>query len=491
MNFEPVKSPSSPSQMSLTESEGPSLHSTIGLQAIENQSVARVSCTSSKTLQSDLNPFDPTDLALAEIDPPATGLSAGSFADPSATDPSEIDPSATGLSATDSAEIDPIQIQISKLVQVLIAEFQEELPTVSTNVYAVMTRLATEVERICSKSDRIQSSGEIQSWQITLAKHRLQKCLSYYRLGSRRGRVELHSHLSTMVYRHIVTSQAQMGFTARYGLIEDFLQSFYIEVLKAFRRENDLLADYSPRTRLELAEYMAFTEQYAKRRITLPGRRSQQLIVLRAQGFAHRQPPETTLDLEMAVESAKGEEAEMHSRSPVVQQVREQMVADAVDPTDSVVRDRVISELIEYLESQGQTDCVDYLTLKLQDLSAPEIDEILGLSTRQRDYLQQRFKYHVEKFARSHRWQLVHQWLEADLDQNLGMPQQHWELFLQQLTLEQQQLLQLKGKKATDQEIAKALRCTPKQVHKRWVKLLELAWQARNSLSGLINASEG
>jgi hypothetical protein len=431
-----------------------------------------------------------SDDRLRAIDLPAdSSLARGNYVAHSAPSPipspalgsSDFLAGSASLGDAEPADETQNEAQIASLVQLLLSEFQAELPALSVNVQSVVTRLAIEVERICSKSDRIQLSGEIQTWQVTLARHRLQKCLSYYSLGSQRGRVELHSHLSTMVYRHIATSQTQMGFTARYGLIEDFLQGFYIEVLKAFRRENTLPLDYSPRTRLELAEYMAFTEHYAKRRITLPGRRSQQLVVLRAQGFAHRQPPETTLDLELAVESARGEDAEIHSRSPVVQQVREQMVADAVDPTDSVVRDRVISELIAYLESQGQADCVDYLTLKLQDLSAPEIDEVLGLSTRQRDYLQQRFKYHVEKFSRSHRWQLVHQWLEADLDQNLGMPQQQWEVFLQQLTHEQQQLLQLKGKKLSDQEISRSLRCTPKQVQKRWVRLLELAWQTRNN----------
>jgi hypothetical protein len=284
-----------------------------------------------------------------------------------------------------------------------------------------------------------------------------------------------------MVYRHIAPGRAQLGFSARYNLVEDFLQGFYIEALRAFRREHQLEENYSPRTRLELAEYMAFTEHYAKRRISIRGQRNQQLIVLRAQGFANRQPQETSMDIELAMDSAKGEEAEIHSRSPAMQQVREQMVADAIDPADSVVRDRVVTELIDYLESQGQSDCVDYLTLKLQDLSAPEIDEILGLSARQRDYLQQRFKYHVEKFSRSHRWQLVHQWLNADLDQNLGMPNQQWEAFWQQLSSEQQQLLQLKRQYSNDQDIAKILKCTPKQVHKRWVRLLEIAWRVRNS----------
>lgn len=390
--------------------------------------------------------------------------------------PIELQADTDSSTATGSSEAN-----LTKLVQFLLNELQQELTPAPTNASPVIQRIASEVQRICAKSDRIQSSGHIQSWQVTIARHRLQKCLSYYRAGSKRGRVDLHSSLSAMVYRQVAPARSNLGFQARYSLIEDFLQGFYIEALKAFRRENQLAEDYSPRTRMELAEYMAFTEHYAKRRITLPGRRNQQLIVLRAQGFANRQPPETALDIEMATESGRSDESEAYSRSPMVHQVREQMVADTVDPSESVLRDRVIQELVEYLQSQGQDDCVDYLTLKLQDLSAPEIDDILGISARQRDYLQQRFKYHVEKFARSHRWQLVHQWLGADLDQNLGMPKQQWDAFVQQLTPEQRQLLQFKGKQSSDQEIAKVLKCTPKQVHKRWVKLLELAWQTRNS----------
>jgi hypothetical protein len=369
----------------------------------------------------------------------------------------------------------------SLLVQQLLTEYQADLPALTLSVRAVILRIAVEVERVCSKSDRIQNSGDVEDCQIALARHRLQKCLNYYRSGSRQGRVELHSYLSTMVYRHIAPHQAQLGFSARYSAIEDFLQGFYIEVLKAFRRENGLGSEYSPQTRLELAEYMMFTELYAKRRIALPGQRKQQLIVLRAQGYAQRQPPEAVLDLELAMESAKGEEAELHSRMPVVQQVREQMVSEAPDPTDSVIRDRVITELIAYLEEQGQTECVNYLVLKLNDRSAPEIDEILRLSPRQRDYLQQRFKYHVEKFARSHRWQLVHQWLGADLDQNLGMTQQQWEPFLNRLSPDDHQLLKLKRTQMDDQEIAKMMKCTLSQVKKRWVRLLDLAWQVRNS----------
>jgi len=367
------------------------------------------------------------------------------------------------------------------LIQLLCQEMQVQVKAAPRCVEILAKRIAIEVERICDKSSRIQTSGQIKSWQITLGRHRMQKCLRYYQLGSKQGRVELHSTLGAMVYRHVTISGSELGFEARYSLIEDFLQAFYIEAIKAFRRENELPDDHTPRTQLQLAEYMAFTEQYAKRRINLPGGANQQLIILRAQGFARRQPQETTVDIEMAVESAKGEEAESYQRNSAVQQLRSQMVAQTnFDPSEESERDRVITELMKYLESQGQSDCMNYLSLKLQDLSAPEIDQILGLTSRQRDYLQQRFKYHVEKFAKQHHWQLVHQWLGAGLEQKLGLSSQQWEIFVNQLTEQQQLILQLKTARENDQAIAKAIKCTPKQMQKRWTQLLEIAWAIRN-----------
>lgn len=344
------------------------------------------------------------------------------------------------------------------LVQLLSHEMQSQVKSATSGVQDVVGRIAKEVERICDKSSRIQNSGQIQSWQITLGRHRLQKCLRYYQLGSKQGRVELHSSLGAIVYRHVTVAGSDLGFEARYNLIEDFLQAFYIEAIKAFRRETELPENYTPRTQLQVAEYMAFTEQYAKRRINLPGGANQQLIVLRAQGFARRQPQETTVDIEMAVDSAKTEEAESYQRNVAVQQIRSQMIAKpGFDPSEESERNRVITELMKYLESQGQSDCMNYLTLKLQDLSAPEIDQILGLTSRQRDYLQQRFKYHVEKFAKQHQWQLVHQWLGAGLEHKLGLSSQQWDIFWHQLTPQQQQIFELKTACQSDLLISKAV----------------------------------
>ncbi|MGB0563186.1 MAG: hypothetical protein ACPGVO_15475 [Spirulinaceae cyanobacterium] len=367
------------------------------------------------------------------------------------------------------------------LETVLLEQIKQQVGRISASARRVVTRIDKEVERVCAKSDRIQNSGDIRSHQLFLGQHRLKKCLAYHQLGSQQGRVELHGNLSVVVYRHIAPTQAQLGFSGRYNLIEDFLQDFYVEALKAFRRENDVPEDYQPRTQFELAEYMAFTEQYAKRRITLPNGYSQQLIVLRAQTFARRMPKETAVDIETAVEFPKGEDAERMHRSATVQQVRAQMVTEMPDLWETVKRDRVINALFDYLQNQGHQDCANYLALKLQDLPASEIDMMLNLTPRQRDYLQQRFKYHVEKFARTTHWELVHQWLDADLDQRLGMTQSQWQRFVMQLTEEQAQLLAHKQAHHSDAEIMQRMSLTAKKVQKRWTDVLVLAAQVRNN----------
>jgi len=370
---------------------------------------------------------------------------------------------------------------VEVILQLVVSELKHSTKASEQNCSDVASRVATEVDRICAESKRIQASGEVEAWATNLARHRLSQCLKYYELGSRRGRVELHSTLSAVVYRYITPPQLQSSYQARLSLIEDFLQSFYIEALNAFRRESQLPASYSPRTLLDLAEYMAFTERYAKRRIPLPGRRNQQLIILRAQTFSQQQPTEALVDIEMAADGASGE-AEQTWSNASLQRVREQMVAREPEPTEDSLRNAVIMELLEYLKERNQDDCADYFTLRLQDLSANEIETILELTPRQRDYLQQRFKYHLIRFALSHRWELVHQWLEADLEHSLGLTSQQWQVFQVKITPQQQDLLGLKQQGMPDSVIAQTLGCTVNQVQKQWSKLLEQAWEIRNNV---------
>ncbi|AKG22853.1 heterocyst differentiation protein HetZ [Calothrix sp. 336/3] len=372
-------------------------------------------------------------------------------------------------------------IGVEAIYQFLFQELRQSTKASEPNCHDVAMRVAAEVYRICSESKRIQASGSIESSAFSLAKHRLQQCLKYYQLGSNRGRVELHSTLSAIIYRYINPPQRQLSYQGRLTVIEDFLQSFYLEALNAFRRENQLTSSYRPQTLLELSEYMAFTERYGKRRIPLPGRQ-QQLIILRAQTFSQQQPPENCVDIEQAAEGS-GNEGDGSWEDPAVQQLRSAMATQAEpEPQEDTLRSVVVTELMSYLEERQQNDCADYFALRLQDLSAQEIESILGLTPRQRDYLQQRFKYHLIRFALLHRWELVHEWLEADLHTNLGLTPQQWQIYTEKLDEKQRSLLELKQQGHTDEKIAKTLGLSMAQLQKRWFKILEQAWEIRNSL---------
>lgn len=372
---------------------------------------------------------------------------------------------------------------IEVIFEFLLRELQQCTKSTEKNCRNIAVRIASEVMRICNESKRIQSSGEIESSATTLARYRLQQCLRYYQLGSHRGRIELHSVLSSIVYRYINLPQRQLSYQGRMIAIEDFLQSFYLESLNAFRRDNQQPPDYRPQTLLELAEYMAFTERYAKRRIPLPGRQ-QQLIILRAQTFSQQQPLETSVDIEQATQ-ASGGESDRSWDEPILTQLR---AAIAMQPEPEIeegsLRSVVITELMNYLEQKQQLDCAEYFSLRLQDFSAQEIESVLGLTPRQRDYLQQRFKYHLMRFSLLHRWELVHEWLEASLPTNLGLTPHEWELYIRNLDEKDRYLLDLKHQGASDQTIAKNLGLSVAQLQKRWFKILEKAWEIRNSFSG-------
>ena len=379
-----------------------------------------------------------------------------------------------------------ISIRVEVIFQFLFRELQQSTRASEQNCHDVSVRITNEVLRVCNESKRIQTSGSVESSAMSLAKHRLQQCIRYYQLGSSRGRVELHSTLSAIVYRYINPPHKQLSYQGRLTIIEDFLQSFYLEALNAFRRENQLNPTYRPQTLLELGEYMAFTERYGKRRIPLPGRQ-QQLIILRAQTFSKQQPPETSVDIEQASEGGSGE-SDSCWEEPAIHQLRSAM-ASQPEPEEDTLRSVVITELINYLQEKEQSDCVDYFTLRLQDLSAPEIESILGLTSRQRDYLQQRFKYHLIRFALLHRWELVHEWLEVSLPNNLGLTPIQWETYTAQLDNKERSILDLKQAGKPDEEISKTLGLSMAQLQKRWFKILEQAWEIRNSLVSGSSAS--
>jgi DNA-binding protein Fis len=190
------------------------------------------------------------------------------------------------------------------------------------------------------------------------------------------------------------------------------------------------------------------------------------------------------VDIEQAAEGTSLDVNLMENSTAIHHEVRQAMVTPESENAEDSLRENVVQELIAYLEERQQKDCADYFSLRLQDLPTQEIEAILGLTPRQRDYLQQRFKYHLMRFALSHRWELVHEWLEADLDRNLGLTPAQWQEFQEKLEPDRLELLRLKQQGLPDTEIAQKLDCTVNQVNKRWFKLLSLAWEIRNGSSG-------
>ena len=371
---------------------------------------------------------------------------------------------------------------VDAIVGYLETEFKSATTASPRVCTAVAQRLADEVRRICTESQRIQASGDVDGWMLQLARHRLQQCLRYYQRGASRARADLHGTLSAIVYRYIAPARTRATYQARVTAIEDFLQGFYVESLNAFRRENEVEGTYSPRVMLELAEYMAFVERYGKRRIPLPGRRSQQLAILRAQTFAKQQPPETSIDIERAAEGG-GSDGDAYTWDDAsVQQVREVMGAqESTDVEDASLRRKVIEELIDYLRSKKQEACIDYLTLRLKDMTASEIEQVLDLTPRERDYLQQRFRYHLIRFALQHRWELVHQWLDADLGRNLGLLPHQWDVFWDGLDETDRAIVKGKRSDTDDRELAQQLGMGLSQMQRQWFKVLEAAWELRNN----------
>ena len=161
---------------------------------------------------------------------------------------------------------------------------------------AVCDRICQTARRFCDTRQRIQDSGDVKGWTTKMAIYLADRYMSSYRLGSRRGREELHSTLGSMIYRYIAVPFSQPTHLQRVALIEDFLQGFYHKALKVFRQENQLAASYRPRTRLELAEFIVFTERYGKRRIAIGAGRTRALAVLQAQTFSQERaaPAEET-----------------------------------------------------------------------------------------------------------------------------------------------------------------------------------------------------
>lgn len=244
----------------------------------------------------------------------------------------------------------------------------------------IFNRCLQEAQRICSSSPRIQKSGNILYWENHLTQIRWNQIQRLKLFPVPQQLKLLNSRLKDKIPSYQFSPEA----------LADFLQSFSLECLRAFRREFQI-EGYSPKSRVEVAEFFAFCDRYSQRKII----GGIALVRRRALDFLQSRPPEIPCEIEGVAEYSEESVAsggKIYKAYLASAQEKEREKLAAGD------REELIAALFQFLEFKGQGDCIPYLRLVLADLPVPEIDRRLGLSRRDRDHLQQRARYWILKF---------------------------------------------------------------------------------------------
>jgi DNA-directed RNA polymerase specialized sigma24 family protein len=148
------------------------------------------------------------------------------------------------------------------------------------------------------------------------------------------------------------------------------------------------------------------------------------------------------------------------------------------------LRMAVRKEFESYLiENLGQ-EAAEWLQLYLQGKSQEEIASALNKPVKEVYRLREKITYHaIRVFSIKGKPELVASWLETSLkEHSLGLTPYQWQKFVESLTPQQRQLLELRKADQTLEAIAKDLNLKINQVIGEWSKLY-LAAQALRSAS--------
>jgi DNA-binding CsgD family transcriptional regulator len=143
----------------------------------------------------------------------------------------------------------------------------------------------------------------------------------------------------------------------------------------------------------------------------------------------------------------------------------------------------VQQEFEQYLAEELGTDAVKWLRLYLQGQSQEAIAQHLALPIKQIYRLREKINYHaVRVFALKVRPELVSDWLGISLKQHkLGLTAQKWQTYWEELTPQQQVILQQMQEGTAVADIAKTLKLKTSQVMGEWGKLYLVAQALRNA----------
>ena len=363
----------------------------------------------------------------------------------------------------------------------------------------VADRLAIKIGRIFDHSPRMQNDPDRSKKLLAeLWVKRIDTYLAYQDCGH----LLVRKSIVGMVCHYFSRRNGGLGpnLGVKTDLLEEFLQEFCIDAMRIFRRESELTEEYRPSSRLEKAEFFTFWEHYAKRSIHF-SRNSQTIARLRAQSFIKARAE--WREISIAFDSIDGaiEEGLSAAEGGLLQRVREEISSQPIEAeSDTIDALSIVVALEKWLLDRGHPECVTYLKLRMQDAGVEQIEEQMKLSKRQRDYLQQKFRYHTDKFLLSDSyWRSVHCYLGMPIEERLGLSRQEWEQVVE-LVLEQDNsgldaeivvsVIENIEKELSDEAIAKASGCTPHKAYRIRARLLQAAKEIRTAKEMRENTQE-
>ncbi len=153
------------------------------------------------------------------------------------------------------------------------------------------------------------------------------------------------------------------------------------------------------------------------------------------------------------------------------------------DYQQQLLRQQVLTAFVAYLKENVKDPLVvPWLKLYLQGKTPEAIAEELQLPIRKAYRLRDKVRYHaVHNFAIKTQPQLVAQWLKITLQEHrLGLNEQQWQRFKQQLSSEQNKILSKLQDDLPLHQQAEDFSCSSKELLQQWGQIYLLAQQVRS-----------
>lgn len=148
-----------------------------------------------------------------------------------------------------------------------------------------------------------------------------------------------------------------------------------------------------------------------------------------------------------------------------------------------ILRQSVQQEFENYLAKKLGPEGVEWLKLYLQGQTQEAISETLNMPIKTIYRLREKVAYHALQVAIKGNSESVANWLEISLkEHNLGLTLQKWQIFKQELTPDQQQILNYLKEDQSLEEIAKSMNRKKTQVMNEWRQIYLKALSLRSNV---------